>query len=386
MKKMFFVLISALIIMNLTACGNDDKSSEPKDLFINANKSSLKVQDATFKVNFSFKSKQDDFKTSVDISIKRDSKAKTGFKVLFKTEDGYGVYDGEKYYYRDDKNKKVFVSGDKIQPDMFITNNWIINPITMVMLDKDYTEEIKLRSDSLRFVGQEEFAGYKAKVVESIIHNPENKLVTITKTFFDSESNLPVKEIKNHSQANNSAVQTIEIVDLKINTNLEDAVFVMKTPDGYVTEVITPQSEPESDIVNSDAPDFTLKDINGQEITLSKLKGNVVVLDFWGTWCHWCVKAMPKLQVVHEHFNGKNVIVLGISCNERANADPKKFMAENKVTYNSLVFGDEVAQKYGVQGFPTLYVIGKDGKILNTKSGFSETMDKDLIELIEKNL
>lgn len=69
-----------------------------------------------------------------------------------------------------------------------------------------------------------------------------------------------------------------------------------------------------------------------------------------------------------------------------AGADPKKFMADNGVTYNSLLMGNDVAQKFQVTGFPTLYVISKDGKVITTMSGYSETMDTELIDLINKNL
>jgi peroxiredoxin len=385
MKK--YVLLFTTVMLLAISCNSSDDApvSDPKELFIKANQSSLDVKDATFKTKLIFESPKENFTTEVLFTLMRDKDAKTGFIVRFKTDDGEGLYDGEKYYYKSDNEKKVYISGEGIEPDMFITQNWIINPITMIMLDKDYTKEINERKDELFMIGDAKFSTYQTNVVETII-STDDKTSTKIRTYFDKATNLPIKEVKITKRESDNIVQTFELTELKINKGLSKSDFKMATAEGYAEEIITPQSEPKAANEGGPAPDFTLKDINGKDVTLSKLKGKVVVLDFWGTWCHWCVKAMPKLQNVHEHFKGKNVVVLGISCSEREGADPKKFMIDNKVTYNSVLLGDQVAQSYGVTGFPTLYVIGKDGNIIHSKSGFAETMDKDLIELITKNL
>ena len=65
------------------------------------------------------------------------------------------------------------------------------------------------------------------------------------------------------------------------------------------------------------APDFTLNDINGKPFTLSSLRGKYVVLDFWGSWCGWCIKGMPDMKKYYEKYKGKFEIV-GIDCNDTA--------------------------------------------------------------------
>lgn len=379
----FLILISVLISCNEKTEVN---GSDAKQYFIKANQSSLKVNDAEYKASFSFTSPKDNFKTWVTINLMRDKNTKLGYIVRFYTEEGSGIYDGNKYYYANDKTKELFITGDKIQPEMLITQNWISQAISMVMLSEDFSDEINARKDELHFIGDSKSGEFDTYVVESLSDLDENKVRTKIRTYFDKASNLPVKEVKSQSRGKESIVQTIEITNLKLNKGIDKSVFAFNDKTDYKVNTINPETEPAAANINTIAQDFTLTDYNGREITLSKLRGNVVILDFWGTWCHWCVKAMPKLQKVHEHFRGKNVIVLGISCRESDEADPKKFMADKNITYNSLLYGDEVAAKYGVKGFPTLYVIGKDGKILENKSGFSESMDKELIELIEKNM
>ena len=64
-----------------------------------------------------------------------------------------------------------------------------------------------------------------------------------------------------------------------------------------------------------EAPDFTLKDIKGNDFKLSSLRGKIVVLDFWGSWCGWCIKGMPKMKEYYEKYKGKFEI-LGVDCND----------------------------------------------------------------------
>ncbi|MBX3043985.1 MAG: TlpA family protein disulfide reductase [Candidatus Kapabacteria bacterium] len=386
MKKIFLLILAVSYV--IISCSSDEQTpldADPKEFFIKANQSSLKVEDASFTTRFVFQSPKENFTTDVKVQMLRDPSVKTGFLVKFLTEQGAGLYDGQKYYFKSDSEKIVYISGEGIEPDKMITQNWLINPMTMIMLNEDYTEQIKARTDELFIISDATFSKYKTDVVESLTNSAERGKIKI-RTYFDRETNLPVKEVKTQTKDTETIIQTFEILDLEINKGLSRDIFKLQTPADFVEEIVTPNSRPKSPMEGQPASDFTLKDLDGKNVTLSQLKGNIVILDFWGTWCHWCVKAMPKLQNVHEKYKGKNVIVLGISCNEREGADPKKFLKDNNITYNSLVLGEQVASQYGVTGFPTLYVISKDGTILTSMSGYSDNMDTDLINLINENL
>lgn len=86
-------------------------------------------------------------------------------------------------------------------------------------------------------------------------------------------------------------------------------------------------------------------------------------MDFWGTWCPPCRMAMPAIQKVHEKFKGKPVVVLGLNFEQRASADPAAFMKTNGYTYELLLKADSILDDYQVEAFPTLIVIGMDGKV-----------------------
>lgn len=117
------------------------------------------------------------------------------------------------------------------------------------------------------------------------------------------------------------------------------------------------------------APDFTLQDIHGKPLTLSSLRGKYVLLDFWGSWCVWCIKGMPQMKEYYKKYAGKFEI-LGVDCNdteEKWKAAVEKHQLPWLHVYNPK--DSKVLADYGVQGFPTKILIGPDGKIVKTIVG-----------------
>lgn len=116
--------------------------------------------------------------------------------------------------------------------------------------------------------------------------------------------------------------------------------------------------------------DFTLKDIKGKDFTLSSLKGKYVLLDFWGSWCVWCIKGMPKMKEYYDKYKDKMEIV-GIDSGD-TDEKWKEAVAKYELTWLHVkdVEGDQsVVQKYAVTGFPTKILIGPDGKIVKSVVG-----------------
>jgi peroxiredoxin len=191
--------------------------------------------------------------------------------------------------------------------------------------------------------------------------------------------------------------QNLAIKDIKINQKYNDTLFSASIPKDYNIKYIRPEPAPTQDVQNqkedvkllekgAEAPNWTLIDGNGKNVSLSDLKGKVVLLDFWGTWCVWCIAAMPKIQNVYEEFKKQNVVIYGISCREPENADPVSFARQKGIGYDVLLKGDEIAKLYNVTGFPTLYIIDKEGRVIQSEAGYYPELDKKLIELIKKHL
>lgn len=182
--------------------------------------------------------------------------------------------------------------------------------------------------------------------------------------------------------------------DVKVDTSPADSVFVLAAPEGYKTKTMTAEDlaneEPKLAAKAGDmAKDFALKDADGKEWKLADFKGRVVLLDFWATWCGPCKAAMPKIQALHEKYKDKKVTIAGVNTWERGkdrDAKALKYMADQKYTYTSLLGGDDLASSYGVPGIPTLILIDGEGKILFTTVGVSDEAEKQIEELIEKEL
>lgn len=181
---------------------------------------------------------------------------------------------------------------------------------------------------------------------------------------------------------------SLELSNINGKAKLKADEFAIKAPDGFNTtefKVPPPPPPPQLIALGAEAPDWTLKGADGQSVSLKDLRGNVVLIDFWATWCGPCKAAMPGVQKIHEHFKGKDVKVFGVSAFERKDPidGPAKYMKDQNYTYNLLVEGTEVAKTYLVRSIPTFYVIDKDGKVAFVNVGADPKGEEHLVEIIE---
>ena len=111
------------------------------------------------------------------------------------------------------------------------------------------------------------------------------------------------------------------------------------------------------------APDFTAKQVDGTDFKLSSLEGKYVVLDFWGSWCKWCIKGIPDMKAAYAKYKGK-VEFVGIACRD-TDEKWKAATAKYDLPWISVLnpADNDLVKVYDVQGFPTKIVIDPKGNI-----------------------
>jgi peroxiredoxin len=136
--------------------------------------------------------------------------------------------------------------------------------------------------------------------------------------------------------------------------------------------------------VGDQAPNFVLKDLEGNEVKLSDLKGKGVFLNFWGTWCEPCEREMPYMENQYHAFKDQGVEILAVNIQE-TNVAVERFQNKHQLTFPILMDRtDQVRQAYGVIPLPTTILIDENGEIVKKDSGqLSEAKIKEYMEMIK---
>ena len=126
------------------------------------------------------------------------------------------------------------------------------------------------------------------------------------------------------------------------------------------------------------APDFTLKTSDGKTIQLSKLKGKVVLVNFWAAWCGPCRYEIPDFMDVYTQYKSKGFELIGIALDEEGWEVVKPYATEQKINYPIVVGDGELAMAYGgIEAIPTSFLVDKDGYIVGKHVG---VLPKEMLE------
>ena len=247
-------------------------------------------------------------------------------------------------------------------------------------VDADRIEELKnqvLLQFDIRVRGMDKVSGAPVYVVDAKPKSGDQTgLLPIDRMEFRvGAKDGFVRTMNLYDKAGNALV-SISIQDLVFDVKAADSLFVYTPPPGVpvgdgnaLMKSMQDAQAQQAGLLQKEAPELALKALDGKVVSLASLRGNVVLIDFWASWCRPCVEALPHMQKLHEELEEKGLVVLGI------NAEPpemaRKFMQDKGYTFTTLVDEGKTAWGlYNVQGIPTTLVIGKEGIVRSYTVGY----------------
>lgn len=152
---------------------------------------------------------------------------------------------------------------------------------------------------------------------------------------------------------------------------LECSIAVWKaiSPTASVDTKLKPEDS------RSVAPDFILQDANSEDVKLSALKGKVVLLNFWATWCEGCQVEIPWFMDFEKRYQSQGFVVIGVSMDSDGWKSVKPWLKEKKVNYPIVIGNDELGKQYGLDAMPLSVLVDRHGRIADVHSGLVNKLE-----------
>lgn len=261
----------------------------------------------------------------------------------------------------------------------------LLGPASLVLIN-EYTIDApfarELKSAGLTASASESVGGVECHVV-SADFGAEGKV----RWYISKKDRIPLGVDRIRPSPAGETTQALRVRGVELNPTLSNGVFVLTKSEDFADAGSRRTKENAAALDGKSASlEWTLKDAEGKDVSLKGLRGRVVLLDFWATWCGPCKMAMPGVERIHKKFKDKPVSVYGVVTWERPGGDPAGFMKKSNYTYPLLFKGDDLARQYGFYGIPAFVLIGPDGTILHKSSGYSPAAEKQLESAIETAL
>lgn len=216
----------------------------------------------------------------------------------------------------------------------------------------------------------------------------------------DKEAYEKADEIVKGGEADNKFKEVHKALYEKLNPGGKSYADYMREVQAEVTKKVIANLK--NTIINRPSPAWVLKDVNGNTVSSESLKGKIVVLDFWATWCGPCKRSFPAMQMaVNKYKDNPDVQFLFVHTWEKgagdATAAAKKYIDDNKFSFRVLMDlkdedgSNKVVEDFGISGIPTKFILDKNGNIRFKVTGFTGSDEaaveelSAMIEMIEKS-
>ncbi len=373
MKKIFLFAMTAML---LASCSGDKGSVTiqlPKDY----KDKSIIVSHVTIDNIFTAK-RQEDLKVIYD-TLKVDNGVATlkldrAGAARYNIEPEFVTRTQPEFYAGPDENLTVDIKS--FEPlDYEVKGTVLMEDITALTsvtgkIQQKYMELINKNED----VSQEQLKAimddYDAAIKKFVADNPKSPAVPFVILDLSGDD---FKKIYDNMTVDAKKSILMPYAEL-YNRQIEDMLSERKVEEDRKAEVASGKIT---------APGFTLPDVNGKMVSLSDFKGKWVVLDFWGSWCGWCIKGFPALKEAYRKY-GDKIVIIGIDCNE-SEAEWKEGLKEHKLPWLQLYNGNdrELYTAYNIEGFPTKAIINPEGKLVDLTTGEDPSFFTRLADFVE---
>ncbi len=239
-----------------------------------------------------------------------------------------------------------------------------------IMASPDADATVKAEASSARLIGlSDQVAAKKVTLTDW-----ETQLTTHLKTFPDFEDNTVLVEMRLMLVEEHANARFIPLLEELSKSNVPAVAELASSRLASAKMMAELKAKP---------LDLKFKAFDGSEVDLQKLRGKVVLIDFWATWCGPCMAELPSVLKAYEQYKEKGFEIIGISLDEDS-AELTRVLKTKKITWPQYFDGkgweNPYAKKYGIEGIPTMWLVNKAGMVTDTDA------TEELAEKIEKLL
>lgn len=257
------------------------------------------------------------------------------------------------------------VKGSQLMEDI-MAYNAVINPI-----QQEYMSLVARDSNISAEVMQEHMKRYDDAIKKFVEEHPNSPAIAYVIT------DLSGDEFKQYYDAMTPEAKKSILMPYAeaYNKDVEEMQSQREEEEARQAEIASGKTE---------APGFTLPDLQGKNVSLSDFRGKWVVLDFWGSWCGWCIKGFPALKEAYQKY-GDKLVVIGIDCNE-SEADWREGVKKHELPWINVYNGMDrsLYEAYNITGFPTKAIVNPEGRLVDLTTGEDPSFFTRLAGFIDK--
>jgi thiol-disulfide isomerase/thioredoxin len=243
-----------------------------------------------------------------------------------------------------------------------------------------FVKTVQLHGEEILKVGPDHIACWVIETVYDIIDLPDQGLSihdAVQSTWISKGHHLNLQTMFHAKLSLPSVAVPVEMTQstrttsLRFNIDLPDSLFAFTPPDGATqTDDWTLPGVDKPDVIGQRVPDLKAQSIHGDQIDLHALRGKVVLLDFWTTWCVPCKREVPVLEKLHTEFHDSGLELVSINVDEEQ-AAVRDFVQSVGVPYPVVPLGssNDLVSMLSVNAFPTVVLIDREGKIVSYEVG-----------------